>query len=448
MEKNQDYEVEIIDMGYDGEGIAKIDDFTIFIKGALKGERVKTKIIKVNKSYGYGKLLELIEEKEHRQVPECESFGKCGGCELQHMDYESQLIYKTEAVKNTLKKALGYDVNVNTIIGMGIPYKYRNKAQYPVADDKIGFYADKSHNLVENNICYIQNETTDKLAKDTFKILKKYKVPSYNETTGKGIVRHIITRIGINTGELMLVIVTTKEEFENKNNVIEEIKKLYPEINSIVQNINSENTNIIMGKKCINLYGNSYIIDNLGDYKFKISPLSFYQVNPVQAEVLYNAACEYAKLTGNEIAFDLYSGIGTISVFISDKVKKVYSIEVVEEAIKDAIENTKLNEIKNIECILGEVETVVPKLYNDGISADVVFIDPPRKGCDQKLLDTIIRMNIDKIVYISCNPATLGRDLKYLTDNGYHIEKIQPIDMFPQTRHCECIVLLDLNENI
>lgn len=442
IEKNQDFEVDIIDLGCEGEGVTKINGYTTFVKGALKGEKAKIKIVKANKDYGYGKLLELLEKSEAREEPICKSFGSCGGCNLQHMNYEAQLDYKTEMVKLTLKKQLGYEPKVNNIIGMGIPYHYRNKAQYPVSNGKIGFYADRTHKLIENESCYIQNTLTDRLAKDAFEITQKYGVTCYDEKTNKGCLRHIVTRIGINTNDMMITFVTNGEKFKNNDKIISDLTKSYPRITSIIQNINNENTNVIFGDKCITLYGQDYIEDVLGDYKFKISPLSFYQVNPVQTEVLYNVAKDYADLKGEEIVFDLYSGIGTISIFVAENSKKVYGVEVVQQAVENAKENAEINEIKNVEFVLGEAESIVPKMYKEGIKANVVFVDPPRKGCDKRLLDTIIEMKAERIVYISCNPATLARDLKYLNSNGYEIKEVQPVDMFPQTSHVENVTLL------
>ncbi len=444
VEKNQDYEVNIIDMGFEGEGIAKIDGYTTFVKGAIKGEKAKIKMVKVNKDYGFGKLLEIEKMADCREEPMCEIFNRCGGCSLQHMTYEAQLALKTQMVKNTIKKSLGYEPLVNNIIGMGIPYNYRNKAQYPVMNGKIGFYADRSHDVVENKECYIQNKMIDEISKYAFELTKKYHVSCYNEKTRKGTLRHIVTRIGINTNQVMVTFITNGENFKSKELIVSDIINKYPNILSIMQNINSENTNVIFGEKCITLYGKDYIIDRLGDYKFKISPLSFYQVNPVQTEALYNVAKNYAALTGEETVFDLYSGIGTISIFVAENAKKVYGVEVVKPAVEDAKENAEMNEIRNVEFLAGEAEKVVPQMYEKGIRADVVFVDPPRKGCDEKLLDTIIEMQAKKVVYISCNPATLARDLKILTNSGYEIKEVQPVDMFPQTVHVETCVLLTL----
>lgn len=444
IEKNQDYDVDIIDMGYEGEGITKINGYTTFVKGALKGEKAKIKMLKVNKDYGFAKLLEVIEKSRDREEPVCENFSKCGGCNLQHMSYEAQLEHKENIVRSTLKKALGHEVEVNKVIGMGIPYNYRNKAGYPVVDGKIGFYRDRSHSLIENKECAIQNQEADKIARIAFEVIKKNGVPSYNEKTNKGVLRHIVTRIGKNTGETMLMLVTNETELKNKEKIVKEIVEKYPQITTIVQNINKENGNVILGEKCITLYGKGYIEDRLGDYKFKISPLSFYQVNPTQTEVLYNIALKYAGLTGKETVFDLYCGIGTISIFVAEHAKKVYGVEIVKPAVEDAKINAEMNEIKNAEFICGEAEKIVPEMYQKGIKADVVFIDPPRKGCGIELLETIVKMKASKIVYISCNVATLARDLKYLTENGLEIKEVQPVDMFPQTSHVETCVLLAL----
>ena len=326
---------------------------------------------------------------------------------------------------------------------MGIPYNYRNKAQYPCQNGKIGFYSPRTHEVIENDYCYIQDEEADKLAKRAFELLMQNGNVCYDEKDTSGNIRHIMVRIGKNTGELMLVIITNKEELLGKEVIIDTLKNEFTNLKSIIQNINDKNTNIIMGKKCITLFGEEYIVDFLGDYKFKISPLSFYQVNPVQTEALYYKAVEMADLKGTETAFDLYCGIGTISSFLSSKCKKVYGVEVVPEAIKDAKENAKLNNISNVEFRCGTAEDLIPQMYEkENITADVVFVDPPRKGCDQVLLDTIIKMKPEKMVYVSCNVATLGRDLKYLIENGFELKAVQPVDQFPQTAHCECICAL------
>ena len=331
------------------------------------------------------------------------------------------------------------------IIGMGNPYNYRNKAQYPCQNGKIGFYSPRTHEVIENDYCYIQDEEADKLAKRAFELLMKNNNTCYDEIKKSGNIRHIMVRVGKNTCELMLVIITNEDRLLGKEKLVETLKQEFSNLKSIVQNINNKDTNVIMGTKCITLFGEDKIVDMLGDFRFKISPLSFYQVNPVQTEALYYAAVELADLKEDDIAFDLYCGIGTISSFVSSKCKKVYGVEIVPEAIKDAKENAKLNSINNIDFICGAAEEVIPKMYKEeGIKANVVFVDPPRKGCDKALLDTIIKMKPEKMVYISCNVATLGRDLKYLTDNGFEVKIVQPVDQFPQTAHCENVCLLSL----
>lgn len=444
VQKNEEFEVEILDMGFEGEGIAKIDGYTIFVKGALKGEKVKIKILKANKDYAFAKLLNVLVSSDNRIEPICPVFSKCGGCNLQHMNYESQMQLKTSLVQNTLKKSLGYEPSVEPIIGMCNPYIYRNKVQYPVSNGKIGFYAGRTHALIENEKCYIQNEHTDKLSKDVFEITQKYGVSTYDEKIEKGLLRHIVVRIGVNTGEMMLVLVTNGEKIPNAENIVKDITNKYPQIKSIIQNINQEKSNVILGQKCKTLYGQDFIEDELEGYKFKISPLSFYQINPQQTSVLYNVAKEFAELSGEENVFDLYCGIGTISIFVADKAKNVFGVEIVPQAIENAKENAKLNKIENAEFICGSAEEIIPQKYEEGKKADVVFLDPPRKGCDVKLLETLKEMKASKIVYISCNPATLARDLKYLIDSGYDLKKVQPVDMFPQTSHVETCVLLTL----
>ena len=441
--KNEEYIVDIVDNGTDGEGIAKIDGYTLFINGAIKGEKVKTLVVKANKTYGYGKLIEIIKSSNDREEPICPHFKKCGGCALQHMTYEAQMRFKEEKVKKTLAKFGIANTNFEPIIGMGIPYNYRNKAQYPCQNGKIGFYSQRSHEVIENDYCYIQDEEADKLAKRAFELLMELGNICYDETIRSGLLRHIMVRVGKNSGELMLVIITNGNDIIDKEEFISKITGEFPSLKSVIQNINNDNTNIIMGKKCITLFGQDHIVDILGDYKFNISPLSFYQVNPVQTEALYNSAIEMANLIGSETAFDLYCGIGTISTFLSAKCKKVYGVEIVPEAIEDAKENAKINEINNIDYRCGAAEELIPTMYEEGISADVVFVDPPRKGCDQALLDTIIKMKPEKMVYISCNVATLGRDLQYLIENGFELKIVQPVDQFPQTAHVECICVLE-----
>lgn len=434
--KNQEYIVDIIDNGYQGEGIAKIDDYIVFIPNAISGEKVKILIVKANKSYGYGKILEFIEKSKDRIEPICATYKRCGGCNLLHMTYERQLKLKTKTVKSTLKKEVGKELDVKDTLGMKTPYGYRNKGKYALSYTKkgekaYGFFAQRTHEIILPEKCHIQNDYTDKIAKYIFELVNEYNLEIYNEITTKGIFRNIIIKIGVKTNEIMVVFVTTNVEIPCKKEIVNKLIAKFENIKTIVQNINDKVTNAILGDKNINLYGDGYITDILGEYIFKISPLSFYQVNPVQTEVLYKKAIEYAALTGNETVYDLYCGIGTISLFISSFAKKVYGIEIVPDAIKDAKENAKINGINNVEFTVGAVEEILPKMYKQGIMADVVFVDPPRKGLDQTTIDTILNIQPKKIVYISCNPATLARDLKIL-NKKYDIHQVQPVDMFPR----------------
>lgn len=451
IEKNKEYILDIISQGYEGEGIAKIDGYPIFIEGALQGEKVKVKIVKVKKSYAYGKLLEIIEKSEGREEPKCSNYKRCGGCSIQHMNYKKQLDFKWNRVKDCISKIGGISEEiVNYPIGMNEnPYRYRNKVQLPIGkvNDEIviGFYAPRSHNIINIDSCLIQDEVADKVAKLTKEWINKYKIePSTidGEFNLKGILRHIMIRKAFKTGEVMVVLVATKEKVP----FIDEFKKIIIEniegIKSIVLNVNPKNTNVILGEKCITLYGEDTIQDYIGNFKFNISPLSFFQVNPKQTEILYNKALEYANLTGKETVFDAYCGTGTITLFLSQKAKKVYGVEIIEPAIINAKENARINNVDNAEFFVGKSEEIIPQLINEGIKADTIVVDPPRKGCDIKLLDAIGETKPEKIVYVSCDPSTLARDLKILEEKGYKTVKVQPVDMFPQTSHVETVVLM------
>lgn len=448
IDKNQEYIVDIIDNGFQAEGIARIDDYTVFIPNAIKGEKVKILIVKANKSYGYGKILEILQESKDRVEPRCAAYKRCGGCSMQHIRYNKQLEIKKDMVKNVIKKELNKEVTIEDVIGMEEMCGYRNKAKYALGFNKngesvYGFFAGRTHEIIPSNKCYIQNDIVDEVSKYVFYLLNKYNMPIYNESTQKGIFRHILVKIGLKTNQIMVVFITKDKKFPNKKEIIDELTNKYKNIRSIVQNINNKVTNTILGDKNILLYGEEYITDILGEYKFKISLLSFYQVNPFQTEKLYNKAIEFADFTGTEVVYDLYCGIGTISLFISKYAKKVYGIEVVPEAIEDAKENAKLNNVENAEFFVGEVEKVLPKMYNQGKKADIVFVDPPRKGLDNTTISTILSIEPKKIIYISCNPATLARDLKLLGEK-YAIKKVQPVDMFPNTSHVECVAVLQL----
>ncbi len=450
MEKNEEYIVDIIDNGYDGEGIAKIDNFTVFIPGAIKGETVKILIVKVTTSYAFGKIQEIIKEADSRVMNiDCDTYKRCGGCNLRHIKYNETLKIKKEIVQNLVDKNLKTKIEVKNTIGMENPYHYRNKAQYPVGLNKngepiIGVFANRTHNVIESNECKIQNEESEKIAKYICEFAKKNKISVYDEKTGKGLLRHIVIKVGEKTNEIMCILVINEKSILCEKQLVKELIANFPNIKTIVKNVNTQNTNVILGKENIIIYGSGYIYDKLGDYTFKISPLSFYQINPTQTEKLYNIALEKAELTGKEILLDLYCGIGTIGIFMAKKVKQVYGIEIVEDAICDAEENCKLNGITNAKYYAGDTEKLLEKLVEkEKIEPDVIVVDPPRKGLDKTTVQNIKKLKPKKIIYISCNPATLVRDLSYL-EEIYEVKEIQPVDMFPFTSHIECITVIHL----
>ena len=449
IQKNQEYIVDIIDNGYEGEGIAKIDNFAIFVPGAIKGEKVKILIVKVLTSHAFGKLIEIIEKSKSRQEVDCTTYKRCGGCNLRHIKYEETLKIKQNMVQSLVNKSLKQKIQVEKTVGMENPFHYRNKAQYPVGLNKqgepiIGVFANRTHEVIPIEKCLIQNEVSQKIAKFILEYIKKEKISIYDEKTGKGLIRHIVIKVGIKTEQIMCILVINGDSITNEQNLVKELLSNFPNIKTIIKNINKKNTNVILGQENINLYGNGYIEDFLGDYIFKISPLSFYQVNPIQAEKLYNLGVEMANITKADTVFDLYCGIGTISLFMAKYAKKVYGIEIVKEAIDMAKENAINNKVDNTEFFAGDVEIVLDELINkQGVKADIVMFDPPRKGLDKNTINNILKIKPKKIVYISCNPATLIRDLTSFEDK-YDIKKIVPVDMFPFTSHVECVVLLGL----
>ncbi|EPB8160340.1 23S rRNA (uracil(1939)-C(5))-methyltransferase RlmD [Clostridium perfringens] len=451
VEKNKEYIFDIISQGYEGEGIAKIDNkYPIFIEGALKGEKVKVRIVKVNKNFAYGKLMEVLEASEERVNPPCAIYKRCGGCKLQHASYKAQLDFKWDRVKDCVSKIGKLDPSiVKYPLGMENPWRYRNKVQLPIGlingEVKIGFFAPRSHDIIDMESCLIQDEIGDKVVKLTREWIEKFNIRPYNvdgEYDEKGIVRHIMIRRGFTTNEVMVVLVTNGEKLPHKEEFVDLMVKNIPGIKSVIQNINSKKTNVILGLESKTLWGEDTISDYIGDFRFNISPLSFFQVNPTQTEVLYGKALEYANLTGNEEVFDAYCGTGTITLFLSQKAKKVYGVEIIPQAIDNAWINAKENKVENVEFFVGESEVAIPDLINKGVKADVVVVDPPRKGCDKKLLDAITNIDAKKIVYVSCDPSTLGRDLKVLEENGYKTLEVQPVDMFPNTAHIENVALL------
>lgn len=438
IKKNEEYIVKIIDYGTDGEGIAKIEGFTIFINNAIKGEKCIIHITKVLKSYAYAKIVEILKESEYRIQPDCNTYKKCGGCSLRHIKYEKTLTIKREKVLNLVKKTFNKDINVEEIVGMDSPYFYRNKTIYPISPNReIGFYSNRTHNVIPIDECKIQTKISQEIAKY---IVQNYKFTIYNEETRKGLLRNIMIREAFATKEIMVVLVQTEKTIGID---IEKLVAHFPRIKTIVININKENTNVVLSKQNLVVFGDGYIIDKLGDYYFKISTNSFYQVNPIQTEKIYNYAVEQANLKKNDILCDLYCGIGTIGIFASKYVKKVYGIEIVHSAIENANENAKINSTKNIEFIEGDVEYAFEKLLLNNIKPNVIIVDPPRKGLDQTTIKNLCNLKLDKIIYVSCNPATLMRDLKELS-TIYEIHSIKPFDNFCYTSHVECVAVLNL----
>ena len=449
IKKNEEYIVDIVDNGFTGEGIAKIDGFTVFIPNLIKGEKAKIKILKVLSSHAFGKVIEILEKSPVRKDVDCNTFYKCGGCSLRYVNYQDTLNIKKEAVLSVFKKNYGKEIEIDEVLGMDNPYNYRNKLQYPIGigvDGKtvMGVFKERTHEIIETSCCLIQNKEAEEVALFIYDFVKRNNIKVYNEKTLKGSLRHIIVRIGIKTDEIMVTLVSNDKNIEKEDELVNEVTNRFSKVKVIVKNINNKNTNVILGRENIVLFGEGNIHDYIGEYKFKISPMSFYQVNPVQTEKLYGKAVEYANLTGNETVYDLYCGIGTIGIFASKNVKKLYGIETVPEAIEDAKFNAKLNNIENAEFFVGDVENVLPKFIKETDELpDVVFVDPPRKGCDKTALETLLEIEPKKIVYVSCNPATLARDVKILEEK-YELKKVSLVDMFPFTHHVECVSVLEL----
>lgn len=468
--------VEIEDMGIDGGGIGKVEGFTFFVKDAVIGDRVQVKVMKVKKGYAYARLMEIIEPSPDRREPKCMYHRQCGGCQIQALDYKAQLVFKENKVKNNLHRIGGFSRELieqvmEPVVGMEEPFHYRNKAQFPIGMDKdgepvAGFYAGRTHSIIPNTDCALGVKENKAILEILLDYMKKYKIAPYNEETGKGLIRHVLIRKGFTTGEIMVCIIVNGEKLPWKRELVEALKRI-DGMTSISININQENTNVIMGKECHTIWGKDTIRDVIhmrsiesidagqdvltsedSGITFAISPLSFYQVNPVQTEKLYSLALDYAGLTGTETVWDLYCGIGTISLFMAKKARKVYGIEVVEQAIMNARENARQNHIDNAQFYVGKAEEVLPRLYEEeGIRADVICVDPPRKGCDMACLETIVKMAPQRIVYVSCDSATLARDLKYLCANGYGLRRVRAADLFAQTVHVETVVKLSLKKD-
>lgn len=444
VEKNTYIDVIFEDLTHEGAGVAKIEGYPIFVPNGLPGEKALIKVIKVNKGYGFGRLIELYEKSPYRVEISKEELHKYGGCQLEHIRYDGQLKYKENQVRQVLAR-IGKleDVVIHPILGMDNPWHYRNKAQVPVGEKDgqliAGFFKPRSHEIVDTDESLIQIPEINEAVQIVKEICAKLGIRPYDEGAHKGVLRHIMARYGQQTGELMIVLVTRTPDIPHQEQLMEEIITRLPKVKSIIHNINSKRTNVILGEHTKVLWGNEVIYDYIGDVRFAISALSFYQVNPIQTKVLYDKALEYAALTGTESVIDAYCGIGTISLFLAQKARKVFGVELVPEAIEDAKKNAKLNGITNAVFESGAAEIVIPKWYEAGNKADVLVVDPPRKGCDEALLQTIIKMKPKKVVYVSCNPATLARDLRILEDGGYRTVEVQPVDMFPHTGHVECV---------
>ncbi|NSL53280.1 23S rRNA (uracil(1939)-C(5))-methyltransferase RlmD [Calidifontibacillus erzurumensis] len=448
VKKNDIVDVVFEDLTSEGAGVAKVDGYPIFVPNGLPGEEAQIKVLKVKKSYGYGKILEFYTKSPDRMEPPCSIYKQCGGCQLQHMTYEAQLKFKHKQVKEVLAR-IGKleDVIVHPVLGMSDPWKYRNKSQVPIGEREgglvAGFYQERSHRIINMDHCLIQADENDRVIQGVKRIAEKYGIKAYNEETHTGTLRHIVARYGRKTKDVMVVLITRTEELPNRKKIVEDIHKSFPEVKSIIQNINPKRTNVIFGEQTKVLWGDEYLYDFIGDIKFAISARSFYQVNPEQTKVLYDKALEYANLSGEETVIDAYCGIGTISLFLAKKAKMVYGVEIVPEAIEDANRNAKLNGTTNVGFAVGKAEEVIPAWHEQGINADVIVVDPPRKGCDSELLNTIIAMKPKRVVYVSCNPATLARDLQILDAGGFKTIEVQPVDMFPHTAHVEVCALIE-----
>lgn len=447
LEENLITDVEIIDVNHMGKGVAKIDNFVVFVDGVITGDIAEIKIIETKKNFAVGKLLKIIKDSEQRIIPHCSHFEQCGGCQLMHMNYEVQLKYKKDRVINELNRA-GVDIEnivLNDTLGMSDPFRYRNKTAFSVTkknnDIYIGPYEQGTYNTVDIEGCLIQSEEADKAISLFKDLMVKYKIDAYDKKSSRGTVRNIVIRNN-RKNELMFIIVTTVEEFKNKDSLVKELAANNSNIKTIIQNINNKNTNLVMGRKNITLYGEGTITDTIDDLSFTISPETFFQINPVQTEKLYQTAIEYADINDDEVCFDIYCGIGTISLMSAKHAKKVYGVEIVEQSIINARENALNNEISNAEFYAGKAEELVPRLSKQNIKADVVIVDPPRKGCEKEVIDTIISMASQKVVYVSCNPSTLARDIKFLEEGGYRLRKVQPVDMFPWSVHVETVILM------
>ena len=463
MNKNDIVTVEITDIGVSGEGIGHVDGYTLFIKDAVIGDVVEAKVMKAKKNYGYARLMKVITPSEYRVEPKCAFARRCGGCQIQEMSYDRQLVFKDQKIRGNLERIGGFtkeqiEAVMQPVVGMEHPFSYRNKAQFPFGTDKegnpiTGFYAGRTHDIIANTDCALGVDQNREILEIILQYMRENKIKSYDEKTGKGLIRHALIRYGFKTKEIMVCLVVNGKKLPKAERLIEKLIQIEG-MTSITISPNTRRDNVIMGDSYEILWGQGYITDYIGNVKYQISPLSFYQVNPVQTEKLYGLALEYADLKGDETVWDLYCGIGTISLFLAQKAKQVYGVEIVPQAIDDAKENAKINAIDNAEFFVGKAEEVLPEYYaeyerehnGETAHADVIVVDPPRKGCDETLLETIVKMQPKKVVYVSCDSATLARDLKYLCANGYEIKMCRGVDQFPQSVHVETVVLLSKGE--
>ncbi|MBM6507728.1 MULTISPECIES: 23S rRNA (uracil(1939)-C(5))-methyltransferase RlmD [Staphylococcus] len=448
LKKNEIKTGQVLDLTHEGHGVVKIDRYPIFVPNALINETIEYKIIKVKKNFAIGKLLNVIVESDSRVEPPCVYYDKCGGCQLQHMTYQAQLTMKKEQVINLFhRKGSFNDTVIHDTVGMEDPWRYRNKSQIPIGLNNnkkpiMGFYRQRSHDIIDMDSCLIQDEKHQQVMNDVKQLISELNISVYNEKTKKGLLRHLVVRTGHYTNQMMIILVTNGKAFKQANQLVEALVKLHPNVTSIKQNINDAHSNVIMGRKSITLYGTDEIEDKLSEITFNISDQSFYQINSHQTEKLYNQALEYAQLTGNEIVLDTYCGIGTIGLYMAGKSKHVYGVEVVPSAIKDAEENATINQLENTTFVCGKAEEVILKWKAEGIRPDVVMVDPPRKGCDETFIKTLLELNPKRIVYISCNPSTQQRDAQLLSQQ-YDLKEITPVDMFPQTTHIETVALFE-----
>lgn len=483
--KNDIVTVTIEDIGNDGEGIGKSNGYTLFVKDAVIGDVVEARITKCKKNYGYARVEKVVTPSSFRVEPKCSFHRQCGGCQIQAMSYARQLVYKQDKIRNNLLRIGGFtaekiDEVMEPIVGMEEPWHYRNKAQFPVGYDRegnliTGFYAGRTHDIIANTDCALGAPENKQILETVLSYMRENHVTAYRENTGEGLVRHILIRSGFWSGEIMVCLVVNGTKLPASEKLIESLLAIAfadkgesgqeKRITSISLNVNTENTNVIMGQDIRLLWGKGYIQDTLCGLTFSISPLSFYQVNPKQTEKLYGLALEYADLNGKEIVWDLYCGIGTISLCMAKKARQVYGVEVVTQAIEDARENARVNQIENVEFYEGNAEEVLPAFYEkagqgelaeeglalgkqtegrsrDKLHPDVIVVDPPRKGCDEKCLETMLKMRPERIVYVSCDSATLARDLKVLCEGGYELRKVRGVDQFGGTVHCEVIIMM------